>query len=435
MDYSILDFGAKSGGDFLCTSAIQKTIDTCSENGGGRVVVPSGKYLTGTILLKSNVELHLEVGAHLLASPNLADYNKELVYPFNHKCSPEGWNEKHLIIAYNLENIAITGFGTIDGNADVFYGNKCKNNSLTKYVWRYGLAGAKDTVSLRPGQLICIIQCKNINISGVTMTGATCWTCYLHGCDFVQIKGIKIKNKNYHLNTDGVDIDVCRYVTLSDCVILTGDDSIAIRGCGKAIGDETRACEYITISNCVLSSSSSVFRIGVGTSPIKHVRISDIVAISGAILANFYPEWAEVSHTDTEDVHFTNISATDLGRVVEINVNNGTKVKNCSVTNVRAMAMAGPKLYSTSPNAVSDILLENIVQETIPDHRKDGLDANEWDTEGRTPAFTCLKGVNGLTIKNCKFNISKEILSTFERTIDIENCANSNIEDCVFIKD
>ena len=77
------------------------------------------------------------------------------------------------------------------------------------------------------------------------------------------------------------------------------------------------------------------------------------------------------------------------GRVVEINVNNGTIVKNCSVTNVRAMA--GPKLYSTSPNAVSDILLENIVQETIPDHRKDGLDANDWDTEGRTPAFTCLK--------------------------------------------
>ncbi len=293
------------------------------------------------------------MGAHLLASPNLADYNQDFVYPFNHKSIHEGWNEKHLIIAYNLENIAITGFGTIDGNADVFYANKCKNNSLTKHVWRYGLAGAKDTVALRPGQLICIIQCKNINISGVTMTGATCWTCYLHGCDFVQIKGIKIKNKNYHLNTDGIDIDVCRYVTVSDCVILTGDDSIAIRGCGKAIGDETHACEYITISNCVLSSSSSVFRIGVGT----------------------------------------------------------------------------------SPNAVSDILLENIVQETIPDHRKDGLDANEWDTEGRTPAFTCLKGVNGLTIKNCKFNISKEILSTFERTIDIENCANSNIEDCVFIKD
>ena len=121
MNYSVLNFGAVADGMTLCTSAFQKAIDTCYENGGGRVVIPAGNYLVGSIFLRSNVELHLSHASRLIASKDLSDYNSDDAYAQNFGVSYEEWVGKHLIMAIECENVALTGSGTIDASGDHFF--------------------------------------------------------------------------------------------------------------------------------------------------------------------------------------------------------------------------------------------------------------------------------------------------------------------------
>lgn len=115
--YTLSKFASTPDARGLWTAALQRAIDTCHANGGGRVVVPAGTYRIGTVYLRSNVELHLEAGTMLLASECLEDYNDPDAYPQNHSSQSEGWCGKHLIIALECENVAITGGGCIDGSA------------------------------------------------------------------------------------------------------------------------------------------------------------------------------------------------------------------------------------------------------------------------------------------------------------------------------
>ena len=121
MNINILTTGAVADGITLNTESIQKAIDLCAENGGGRVEVPAGTFLTGTIWLKSHVELYLSQGAVLKASSNMDDYNELDAYPQNYSWLPEQWVGKHLIIAVGQTDIAISGHGTIDGSANHFF--------------------------------------------------------------------------------------------------------------------------------------------------------------------------------------------------------------------------------------------------------------------------------------------------------------------------
>ena len=113
--YIITDYGAVGDGRTLNTAAIQRALDDCGKT-GGTVLVPPGTWLTGSLFLHSNTELHLEKGAVLLGSPNLADYNELNAYEQNWQSTAEGWSGKHLILAIEVENVALTGEGCIDGN-------------------------------------------------------------------------------------------------------------------------------------------------------------------------------------------------------------------------------------------------------------------------------------------------------------------------------
>ena len=119
-EYNILEYGAVPGGNKINTKAVQAAVDTCAENGGGRVLVPAGTFLTGTIFLKDNVELHLAAGAVLKGSPDLADYNADDCIPQNRVFAAEQVTGGHLIIAAEVRNVSITGPGTIDGNVSAF---------------------------------------------------------------------------------------------------------------------------------------------------------------------------------------------------------------------------------------------------------------------------------------------------------------------------
>ncbi|MBR7136503.1 MAG: hypothetical protein IKC99_00440 [Clostridia bacterium] len=397
MDYCVSVFGADPSGQKLSTTAIQEAIDACAAAGGGRVVVPAGHYLIGTLWLRSWVELHLAHGAVLQASSSLADYNDEDAYPQNFHSDAEEWNGKHLIIAHECEQIAITGSGVIDGSGPAFYAPPIPWNA---YCWREGLALAKDKKALRPGQMLAIIACNHVTIRDVTLQNATCWNCFLHGCSFVQVRGIKVYNPRVAANTDGIDIDTCRFVTVSDCIIDTGDDAIALRCDGERLSHCDSVCEYVTITNCVLSSSSSVFRIGVGSGTVRHVRVSNITIGRGAVGMMFMGYWTYGKFSHLHDIHFSDISAADLAHPLQIHGGAGATFSRISVTNYTAEAGAMTSICANEAGWMRDIRLQNI-HVTLRDNPEA---STERDFEDRGGFFFYAENAEGLVLENVQID-------------------------------
>lgn len=331
MNCSITDFGAIGDGIRLETETIQKALDACASSGGGVVIIPAGEYRIGTIYLRSNVELHLESGALLKASHDLNDYNKEDAYPQNWHSDQEQWNASHLIIGVGIEDASITGQGTIDGGAAFFFAeNESWRDDL---VWRYGIRMAKDKERLRPGQMIVFVECRNVSVFDVKLQNSPCWTLFFHGCENVVARGLRITNPKYHANTDGIDIDSCRNAVISDCIIDTGDDAIAIRGSNKRLLDKSKCCENITVTNCVLTTAVCGFRIGVGTGTIRNVAISNIVMpeCGQAVLVQSVYNNATVKGVDISDLRVANVIANCS---VPVHIQVGTEQSMAEIRNI-----------------------------------------------------------------------------------------------------
>lgn len=349
--YNIKSYGAVADGVTLNTAAIQAAIDACATAGGGRVVIPAGTYKSGTIWLRSHVELHLEMGATLLASDDMDDYNNIDAFEQNHRVvKSEGWVGKHLLIALEVTDVAVTGLGTIDGNCYAFVDDA---PTPFLYKWRFGITSLKDAEALRPGQLACFIECQNIEVTGITIRNSPCWSCYFLGCEFVTVRGIKVFNPMNMLNSDGIDIDTSRFVTVSDCIIVTGDDGITLRCCEQLVKNKDMHCEYITVSNCVIRSSVCGFRIGVGNGSIRHARLSGLTIDKASrmieISTTFSTDCAHI-----EDVNISDVSCTDTDRIVNISARNGGSIRNITIENIRA------EVTAQSPIWCGDGTLENV---------------------------------------------------------------------------
>ena len=292
--FNVRAFGAKGDGIAKDTAAIQKALDACAGK-GGRVVVPSGTYLTGTIWLKDRTELHLEKDAVLLGSPDLADYNAEDAFEQNWRSPGEGWSGKHLVIAHEVTDVAITGEGAIDGNGARFLDANIPPDPVrkTRMAYRLGYSNLKDRKTMaRPGQEVAFYECRGVRIEGVTLRNMAMWTCFLHGCDDVAIKGVTIRNDLRFANTDGFDVDACRRVTITDCDVETADDAFAIRCCPRLLKSKRGVCEDIRIDNCKVRTECEVVRIGVGDGLVRNVRISNLDvrdAGRGFVVQSIYP--------------------------------------------------------------------------------------------------------------------------------------------------
>lgn len=419
MDFNVLNFGADFSGTTLTTLAVQLAIDECAKV-GGRVIVPKGKYLIGTIRLKSNVELHLCRDARLIASDNLCDYNPLDEYEQNQGVSSEGWAGHHLIICVEQKNAAITGEGVIDGNSAKFFGEISVNPVF--YPWRRGAASL--TGELRPGQLLCFVESKNVELCGFTIQNAPCWSCFIHGCENVNISKIKINNPYYHFNTDGIDIDSSKHVRVSDCDVSVGDDAIAIRSATNRLKNKERVCEDVSVNRCTLSSNSSAIRLGVGTSEIRDVRISDIDIDYAGVAINFFPEWAGTSSTPIRNVEISDIRARNVGRMIELNVSSATPIENVRISNVSAEAMSAARLRCTSGGAVKNIRLDNVKISAIRDVCTKVSDAPEY----RADSFAAFDGIEGLSLCGCSFFASEELLSQWAYQVNIDNCTVETID-------
>lgn len=263
--YSILDYGASTDSTVLSTIAINTAINTCHDEGGGKVLIPAGTYLTGAIHLKSNVNLHFEDGAKLLFSREVDDY-KPLV-----KTRWEGMdcmNYSPLIYAYEVENIAITGNGILDGNADNTYWWPWK--AKKEYGWTEGTPNQLDAVKTLTQQVKDLVPIeqrvhgdgsylrppfiqpylsKNILIADVKIINAPFWNIHPVLCESVTVKNVKVVT--HGPNNDGCNPESCKNVWITGCFFDTGDDCIAIKSGrnedGRNIG---RPAENHLIEDC-----------------------------------------------------------------------------------------------------------------------------------------------------------------------------------------
>ncbi len=420
--YNILDYGAVSDGKTLNSKAIQAAIDDCHKNGGGRVCVPGGTFKTGTIWLKSNVELHLSSGAVLLASDNMDDYNTLDAYEQNFGCPSEKWTGAHLIIAHEAQNVAITGFGTVDGNCYAFVEDDYNEEKWFK--WRAGSFRIKDPVRLRPGQLIVFVECKHVNIRDFTVRDSGCWSIFFHGCEYVSVIGYKAFNPINMINSDGMDIDCCRNVVVSDCIIHSGDDGITIRCDEKPLKNKDVHSEYITITNCVIHASICAFRFGVGEGTIKHVQISNIAVSRSRELMHFCTAYLNNGCARIEDLHIRGISAQDTDRAISMFAANGAYVKDVTIENIRSTGC------SMSYIEVRNGIIENI---RLRNFEINAFDRYEYFDEKhlgmRGHHIFCVKGVKNLTMEDVRVN--GDFKQRKERIV-LEDCENLAERNCDF---
>ena len=287
---NVRDFGATGDGTANDTAAVQAAI-----NAGGMVCFPPGTYLCGTLYLKSHGGLHLEAGAILLASPEKADYNADDFCVQNAVFAEERVSGAHFIVAVEQENITIEGPGRIDGNRKAFY----EPPQDWKNLWC-------SPIEWRPAQMIFLCECSNVRVQQVELYNSPYWTCFFHGCEYVQVTGVHIYNHPYTRNGDGLDIDSCRFVTVSDCLIESGDDCITLRGNPGRL-KKKRPCEYVTITNCILKTICNSFRIGVGDGVIRNIVISNCIIHESRMGVTLCSKYSPRKGALLENIQFENL--------------------------------------------------------------------------------------------------------------------------------
>ncbi len=265
-DYAITDFGAVADGKTMNTEAFAKTIKACAENGGGRVIVPNGRFLTGAIHLESNVNLHLEDKAEILFSINPKDY------PIVHTSweGTEVMNYSPLIYAKSKTNVAITGKGTLNGQANssnwwVWSGGK-------SYGWQKGIPSQNDPANrevlvdmaekgvpvservfgdgryLRPS-FVEFFECNTVLIKDVTIINAPFWILHPLKSNNIIIDGVTVNS--HGPNNDGCDPEYSQNIIIKNCTFNTGDDCIAIKAGRDADGRRVGIpSKNIIVQNC-----------------------------------------------------------------------------------------------------------------------------------------------------------------------------------------
>jgi hypothetical protein len=361
-EFYVVDYGAIADGTTINSKSIQSAIDACSDAGGGKVIFTPGKYLSGTIIMKDNVELNLQKNATLLASTNHEDFPLQPLPKYrSHKDQLGGFYA--LIYAEGAENISLTGNGTIDGQGKQ---QKSRENPV---------AGDIDG---RPRNIL-LISCKNIRVEGIHMRNSGVWNQHYLNCEDLMINNISVYNHS-NRNNDGIDIDGCRRVVVANSIFDSDDDGLTLKSTGPA------ACEDIVITNCVVSSFCNAIKAGTESSGgFKNISISNCV-----VKPSISPE-EPFFHTPRVGITGLSLMIVDGGTMEGITVNNlsirGTmtpiyirlgnrarrytagidspmvgKVRNISINNVVAYDAGswGVSITGLSGNPVQNISLSNI---------------------------------------------------------------------------
>lgn len=427
-EFNILDYGAVPDGKTLSTPGIQAAIEAAHLYGKGRVVFPAGSFLSGSLVVKSGVELYLHQDAVLLGSTNPDHYIKL-----------NRW--KALVIGDGESDIMITGPGTIDGQGrqlalhidSLFYAGKLDSAD-------YNFVEMRPMHYVRP-QLIEFVNCKNITITNVTLRNASCWVQTYDQCENIIMDHVNVDSDAYW-NNDGIDIQDCKKVRITNCYINAADDGICLKSQSPG-----HFCDSIYIAHCTVRSSASAVKFGTVSHggfknvTIEHIKVFDTFRSALAIEC--------VDGGTLENILIENINAVNTGNAIFIRLGDRSKtrdpglLRNITLRNIKvevaferpdyAYEIRGPALpffHNTFPSSITGIPghpVENLTLENIeiiyPGRGNNGL-ANmpvsrlsevperealypEFSMFGELPSWGLyVRHVEGLMMKNIKFSIA-----------------------------
>ena len=366
--YNVKSFGVKGNGISLETGLIQAVIDRAFTNGGGAVYFPPGIYKTGGLFLKDNIHLQLESGSVILGSPDIADYKE--VIPRVESRSNGLYVKHYLIYAEDAHNISITGKGTIDGNGQ-------KNFQTTS------------PENLRPF-LLRFANCSDVLIRDVLFRESGNWNCNLLVCKDVVVDAARFENLMPSNNRDGLSIDGCTNVKVSNCSFKVADDAIVLKGSGPTI------CSDIAITNCNITSlggaaiktgtesNSGYKNISITNCTIKNnIRYAgiELMTVDGGIMKNItvsnivmenvrmpifvqlgnrarpYKLGSSVDHAaDVSDISFSHVYVSNAEMPITVSGLLGKKIKNVSFNDISVSY----KHPGTKPLPVNGVPLQEL---------------------------------------------------------------------------
>ncbi|WP_348798646.1 glycoside hydrolase family 28 protein [Flavobacterium adhaerens] len=394
--YNILQYGAQSSPTFDNTKAIAKAIQECTKNGGGMVVVPKGKYLSGPIHLEDNVNFHLDKDAEILFSTNPKDY-----YPLVHTSfeGTELMNYSPLIYAYQKKNIAVTGEGTLNGQAN--NENWWPWCGSTQYGWKKGDPSQADPLNrlrlvemaennvpvserifgdghyLRP-TFIQFFDCKNTLLQNITIINAPFWVIHPIKSENVIVDGVTINS--HGTNNDGCDPEYSKNVIIKNCTFNTGDDCIAIKSGRDADGRRVALkSENIIVQNCIMYDGHGGVTIGseisggVSNVFVENCKMSSPnldIAIRvktnsrrGALIENFYVRNIEIGQVKTAVLKvnmFYNVHGNQTGNFIP-------RIENISLEDIKVKngGKYGILAKGYKESTIKNITFRNVVIENV----------------------------------------------------------------------
>lgn len=337
---NITDKGAIPDGQTLCTNSIQSAIDQISKMGGGTVVIPAGIWLSGPIVLKDNVRLHLKTGALLQFSTDFT------LYPLTNT-SFEGVETKRCqspISAYGAQNIAITGHGIINGGGDAW--RPLKKNKVAPSVWKEKIKTGvlneqkniwyPDSASLQAVKycvdqnvpenvpdwdaihsflrpvMVHLVKCKGVLLEGVTFENSPAWNLHPLMCEDVILYQLNVKNPWYSQNGDGVDVESCKNVIISQCQFDVGDDAICMKS-GKNEDGRRRAIptENVVVTDCEVFHGHGGFVVGSEMSgDVRNITVANCLFIGTDVGLRFKSTRGRGGIV--ENIYIRNINMTNI---------------------------------------------------------------------------------------------------------------------------
>lgn len=360
--FPVDEFGAVADGKTLNTTALQAAIDACHAAGGGVVNCGAGDYLTGSLELKSNVELHIPAGGRIVGSADPDHYTALRAEGFRHERAPEKTAD-YLIAARSARNIAITGAGEINASGPAFYDPAAGLSPGGKF--------ASGKPARRP-RLLMLHRCTDVRIENATFVDSPCWTFWLMRCERVSIRGIRILGDLRMINNDGIDLDACRDVTISDCFIRTDDDCIVVRAI-QSVHEDPAVCEHIAVTNCVLESTCQCIRISCPSDHItRNCVFSNLTLRSRVNGINFdfpnrYLSPGSSGRADVSSMTFSNLLIECGGHPVRIEVQPGirlARVAGLSFSNIRATGGGMCIVKGNAETCIEDVVFSNVRVQT-----------------------------------------------------------------------
>jgi hypothetical protein len=421
--YNVLDYGAAGDKKTNDGPAIQAAIDTCSTHGGGRVYVPAGDYLCGSLRLRSRMALYLEAGAALWVSPEREHYK----------------DGNRFLYAEDEQDITIEGRGTIHGTGEADLMRKATDKTKERPAFRVGI--------------LRFVRCDDVSIKDITVRYSDTWTFDLELCRNVLITGVSILNNYYRVNADGIDPVSCRNVHISNCHIVAGDDCIVCKT------REGAPCEDIVVTNCTLESVATAVKIGTESpADFRNIHFTNCVIRNSTVGIGIYIKDGAVaeriSFTDctVETIREPELVGSSLqNSVYPIFVDIEQRHKDSRVGGIRDLTFANINIISDNGILVQGMAkskIENLILRNINmrvdrgfdySARKKHVGGSTSQTEDRRPtiyaqkpSYVTLANVRGLTVDGLRVFIPEAVFGKYERSaLSLHEAEHAVVSDVV----